>query len=90
MNINIDKIKEIYGENSLYEIKNNLDNVINNVNYLIEYNIKNIEEILECYPYIFLMSEEEFKTMIDNYIKELGINYQEELEQDMSLWGRLQ
>lgn len=90
MSINMDKIKEIYGENSLYELKKNLDNVIKNINYLIEYNIKNIEEILECYPYIFLIPEEEFKSRIDNYIKKLGINYQEELEQDMSLWGKLQ
>lgn len=89
MKINLEKIEEIYGKNSLYEIKDNLDTVLENIDCLLKYQITNIDEILECYPYIFLESEDIFQQKIDHFIMYLGDNYQKKLEEDISLWGEL-
>ena len=35
MKIDLNKIQEIYGDSSIYEIKNHLDQVIDNMNYLV-------------------------------------------------------
>ena len=89
MKINIEKIKEIYGNDSIYEIKDNLDVVIDNLNYLVKCKFSNIYEILESYPYLFLYPKEEFKSKVDNLINSLGVEYIEKLDDDMSLWGDL-
>lgn len=89
MKIQLDKIKELYGENTLYEIKSNIDIISDNLSYLGKYQITNIDEIFMRYPYVFITSPESFKTVIDNFIEKIGLNYQEELERNMTLWGTL-
>ena len=89
MKIQLEKIKELYGDNTLYEIKNNIDIVSNNLNYLGKYQIENVDEIFANYPYIFISSPELFRTKIDSFIEKLGIEYKEELERNMALWGNL-
>ena len=89
MKIQLDKIKELYGDNILYEIKNNIDIISDNLSYLGKYQITNIEEIFVSYPYIFISSPDLFREKIDSFIEKLGIEYKEELEINIRLWGNL-
>lgn len=89
MKIDIEKIKEIYGTNYIYQIRDNLDIVVDNLNYLVNCKFLNVYEILESYPYLFFYSKEEFKSKVDNLINNLGVEYIEKLDENMSLWGDL-
>ena len=88
MNINYEKILELYGSNMLNEIKDNLKDVINNMNYLSTIGIIDIIDILERYPMIFLYDKETFIEKVNNLTSNIP-NYIEELDKNISLWERL-
>ena len=83
MNINFDKIKEIYGNEVLSIIKENQESVINNLNYLYRLEFTDIENIFEREVLLFIDSD--FKTKIDSLIFKLGPDYVEIIENDLSL-----
>ena len=89
MKMNLDKIKEIYGSNYLYEINENIEEVVHNMNFLVKRKFSNVYELLEMNPYIFLLPTDIFEEKVDNLIKELGIEYKEKIEEDMSIWSNL-
>lgn len=90
MNLDLEKLKEIYGDSIINEISTNVGNLINNINYLKSRQFTNAEEIFERYPYAFLTNEEEFKSKVDKLITSLGVEYIEKLEEDMNLWSILE
>ena len=45
MNINVDKIKEIYGMDTLNLIKDNIKNIVGNMKYLESLGFEDIEDI---------------------------------------------
>ena len=87
--MNLEKIKEIYGEEIYEDIINNKELVMNNINYLNSKNITIIEDIIERYGIILLYEEDEFKDKIDSLINKLGDNYIEELENNVDLLEEL-
>ena len=87
--MNLEKIKEIYGEDIYEDIINNKELVMNNINYLNSKNITIIEDIIERYGIILLYEEDEFKDKIDSLINKLGDNYIEELENNVDLLEEL-
>ena len=89
MKMNLDKIKEIYGSSSLYEINENIEEVVHNMNYLITKKFRDVYELLEINPYIFLLPTDIFEEKVDNLIEELGVEYIEKIEEDMSIWSNL-
>ena len=89
MNIDFKKIKEIYGNLVLDEIKNNLNEVSENIKYLIQLKINDIEDIFERYPLIFICSKKNFKNKVDKLILKVGINYIDALDNNMELWEEL-
>ena len=87
MKIDFKKIMEIYGTNSIYQIKDNIEDLEQNMNYLIKLGFKDVYDILELYPYMFLMSEDIFKEKINSLIERLGIDYLSILAENTNLWG---
>lgn len=89
MDINYNKISEIYGKSMLENIKENFDIVTNNIRYLIKLNFTDVEDIFERYVPIFLNDEEIFKNKINELIKKIGINYVEEIENNLDILEEL-
>ena len=87
MKISLDRIQEIYGESAIYEIKDHLDDVLNNMQYLVSKGFKDVYFILQTNPYIFLYDEKTFKRKANDLFNKLGVEYIEKLEEDFSLWG---
>lgn len=89
MKIDFEKIEEIYGNSVIEEIKNNSKDILENIKYLKELNINDIEDVFERYPLIFICDKNEFKNKVDKLISKIGINYVDMLDNDMELWGEL-
>lgn len=86
MKNDLDKIKEIYGESSIYELQDNIEELISNMKYLSSLGFTDIYDIVSTHPYMFLIDEDDFKEKVDLLIKKLGVEYIEKLEEDTSLW----
>lgn len=91
MNIDYEKIKEIYGEKVLESLKNEeeLNNFIKNIKYLSSKNIECIDEIINSYYLIFLYDYSDFKEKIDNLITKLGDNYNDIIGNNMGVLEEL-
>ena len=85
MNINISKIKEIYGEEMLNNIRNNIEGVNKNISYLVYLKFTDVEDIVERVTPLFINDFDSFKFKIDSLIKKIGLNYVEQIEEDISL-----
>lgn len=89
MNIDFGKINEIYGEDGLETCRENVDYLVDNINYLIRLGFDYYEEIIERYPLAFVEEPSIVKKKLDNLIKRLGGEYLEILSDDMSLFEEL-
>lgn len=89
MQINYSKIIEVHGLDLIQLIKENIKEVIDNIYYLKKLKINDVEDIFERYPQIFIYSQREFKQKRKIFITSIGINYVEELENDMCMWEEL-
>ncbi len=87
MKINFKKIMEVYGTNSIYQFKENIEDLESNINYLLKLGFEDVYDIVELYPYMFLMCEDIFKEKVNALINKLGIEYLDILEEDTTLWG---
>ena len=83
MNINFNKIKEIYGNEILNMIKENQEIVIKNIKYLYSLGFRDIEDIFEREVLLFI--DIDFKNKMDNLILKLGPDYVDIIENDLSL-----
>lgn len=66
MPINYDKITEIYGEELLITILENVKDVESNINYLNSLGYIDTIDIFERYPYIFIKSEKDINKEKNN------------------------
>ena len=89
MKLDLKRIEEIYGKSSIYEFKENMDEVITNLNYLLSRGFNNVYTILENNPYIFFLDTNIFEERVNNLIDKLGVEYIEKLEEDFTLWGEI-
>ena len=87
MKLNVEKIREIYGDSIVFELKDNMDNLVDNLNFLISKKIEDPYDVVETNPYLFLQSPETFQEKINSLIERLGVEYVEKLSEDSSLWG---
>ncbi|CCY79492.1 unknown [Mycoplasma sp. CAG:877] len=88
--IDFDKISEIYGEEVLREMQENMDEVIKNVNYMYMLEFNDVEDIFEREILLFLYDHDTFKDKLNKLIYKLGLNYVEKIENDLSLLESLQ
>ena len=89
MKIDFEKIEEIYGSSVIDEIKNNINDILENIKYLKYLKINDIEDVFERYPLIFICDKKEFKNKVDKLISKIGVNYIDMLDNDMELWEEL-
>ena len=61
MILDLDKIREIYGDSSIEELNDNIETLSNNMNYLIKLGFDDVYDMVSLYPYMFLIEEETFK-----------------------------
>ena len=89
MKIDFRKIEEIYGSSIIEEIQNNSKEVLENIKYLKNLKINDIEDIFERYTLIFICDKKEFKNKADKLISRIGVNYIDMLDNDVELWEEL-
>ncbi|MBQ8472591.1 MAG: hypothetical protein IJ501_03715 [Bacilli bacterium] len=85
MEINYNKIIEIYGKEYLSLINDNIEDVINNLSYLKELGFQDIEDIFERYTFIFICGNKEFKDKFNKLITKLGFDYVNIIENDLDI-----
>lgn len=85
MEINFDKIEEIYGKETLQDIRVNIKRVSNNINYLSLKNLESIDDIFERYTLLFLIEEKDFKNKVDYLFNKYGFQIDDNLE----LWEEI-
>lgn len=90
MIVNYDKIIEIYGENCLTLILENIQNVEKNINYLNALGYTDTIDIFERYPYLFIKTELEFKNQINKLINKLGFDHVNIIENNLDLLEKLE
>ena len=86
MILDLDKIREIYGDSSIEELNDNIETLTHNMNYLIKLGFDDAYDTVSLYPYMFLIDEETFKEKVNNLIDSLGFDYIEKLAEETSLW----
>ena len=89
MKVNLNNIRDTYGDNVVLLIRDNIDDVMKNIDYLNKLEFTDAEDIFERYAILFLDIPTEFKHKIDNLIKELGYDYVEIIENDLSILEKL-
>ena len=89
MKLDTDKLKEIYGESILYDIKENLEDITDNMNYLKTKKFTDIYDIFEKNPYLFFNTPDIFQNKVNNLIEKLGVDYIEKLDNNYNLWGEV-
>lgn len=89
MNIDYDKIREIYGDDIIEEIISNKEDVIKNLYYFYQLGFEDVEDIFERQVMIFICSNSEFINKINNLINKIGNNYIDEIENDIELLDEL-
>ena len=89
MNVNFNDLKEIYGEEILEIINNNMDIIESNINTMKELGFTDVEGIFERSINSFLYFPKSFKEKMDNLIKQIGPNYVEIIENDVSYMEKI-
>ena len=89
MKVNLNNIRDTYGDNIVLLIRDNIDDVMKNIDYLNKLDFTDTEDIFERYAILFLDTPTEFKNKIDNLIKELGYGYVDIIENDLSILEKL-
>lgn len=90
MEINLEKLEEIYGKSLVKEMHDDIENLIENMKYLDKLEFDDIYDIIEINPYLFLIDNNEFIKRINNLITSLGIEYLQILAEDTSYWGTIE
>lgn len=84
MNINLENMKTVYGDEIVEIINSNIDIIESNVKTMKELGFDDIEGLLERCIDAFLYFSKDFKSKINKLIEELGKDYVEIIENDVS------
>ena len=75
LNIDINKMKEVFGDEIEDIINENIDIVEKNIKFLKELKFEDAEGMLEMYPELFMNFPKKFEEKILKLKEELGDNY---------------
>lgn len=89
LNIDINKMKEVFGDEIEDIINENIDIVEKNIKFLKELKFEDAEWMLEMYPELFMNFPKKFEEKILKLKEELGDNYIEIIENDMSILEKI-
>jgi hypothetical protein len=87
--MNLEKIKEIYGEEILQALIDNKEEVQKNIYYMLRLDFDDTEDIFERVTPLFITDSKTFKNKIDGLIKKLGPDYVNIIESDLGLLEEL-
>lgn len=90
MEIDLEKLEEIYGKSLVKEMHDDIENLVENMKYLNKLEFDDIYDIIEINPYLFLIDNNEFIKRINDLITSLGIEYLQILAEDTSYWGKIE
>lgn len=90
MQVDFNKIKEIYGEETLRLIVYNLDNVLNNLKYFESLGFTDSLDIFERSIFSFIDEPIYFKNKLNKLVLNLGIDYVNIIENDISILEELE
>lgn len=89
MKLDMNKIQDIFGKSSISEIKENKEEFIQNIEYVLSLGYKNVYELVERYPYTFLMDTDTFQEKVNDLLDSLGVDSFEKIDENMEIWGSL-
>ena len=89
MKVNLDDLKEIYGDEIIDIINENIDIIEKNFNTMKKLGFNDIEGIFERNVDAFLYFPKSFENKMQSLIKTLGTNYVEMIENDVSYMEKL-
>ena len=89
MNIDFNKISDTYGDSVIELVRDNIEDVNENINYMIKLGFTDIEDIFERYTLIFIDTPSTFKYKLNKLINELGSNYIDIIENDLFILEKL-
>ena len=85
LNIDFERMKEIYGDEIEEIINENIDIIEKNIQFLNDLKFEDAEGIFEMYPDLFMNFPKEFEEKILKLKDQLGENYVEIIENDTSV-----
>ncbi len=89
MDLNMNRINEIFGKSMINEIKENKEEFIKNIQYVFSLGYKDVYELVELYPETFLMDPTIFKEKVNKLLDSLGVESFEKINENLELWGSL-
>lgn len=89
MEMDLERIQNIFGKSSISEIRNNKEDFLQNIEYMISLGYKDVYELVQLYPYTFLKENQEFREKVEELLDSLGVESFEKISEDTSIWGRL-
>lgn len=84
----LDNVMEVYGNDFLDNIFLKIDLIKKNILIWEDYRL-NYDEVFGRYPELFLLETKTLKEKMKRLLMELGENYQDQLEEDLSLYERI-
>ena len=89
MNLDMDRINEIFGKSMVLNIRDNQEDFIQNIKFIQSLGYKNVYELVELYPETFLLDSSVFQEKVELLLEKLGVESFEAIEENMELWGSL-
>ena len=86
MELDMNRIKDIFGNSAILEIKENQEDFLDNIKYLISLECPNTYELVELYPTTFLIDPSEFKEKVNILLE---ANSFDQIEDNTEIWGSL-
>lgn len=89
MNLDMDRINEIFGKSMIYNIQDNKEDFLQNIKYMQSLRYKKVEDLVELYPETFLLDTAIFQEKVDLLLEKLGVESFEKIEENVELWGSI-
>ena len=83
--IDLNKMKEVYGDEILEMIENNMDIISENILTMKKYNFDDIEWLFEANPSFFMNFPKRFEEKIKEMIEKIGPNYVEYIQENVDI-----
>ena len=83
--IDLNKMKEVYGDEILEMIENNMDIISENILTMKKYNFDDIEWLFEANPSFFMNFPNQFEEKIKEMIEKIGPNYVEYIQENVDI-----
>ncbi len=83
--IDLKKMQEVYGDEILEMIENNMDIISENILIIKKYEFDDIEWLFEANPSFFMNFPKQFEEKIKKMIEEVGQNYVEVIQENVDI-----